>query len=218
MQARRIQTLGGDMNHHGLALIVLLLMSVTFEQNPAKDQPDDLVITKINWRKEVFVPALYDDPLRPNQERDDLAREQRAATKQNIIRTKQGESPVHVPAKSSIENTTPEEIKASDGPSVSFLYQARIKNLGTRTLGTVVWFYVCVEPASGVEMGRHRFTNKINLKPGKSADLIGRSTKPVTGVVDAAKPNGNNGNKCTERVEIDRVEYDDGTLWQRPPH
>jgi hypothetical protein len=221
-----------------LLLPGLLLVGTASAQVPSKPDPVDaptVTVTQINWRREVFIPALYDDPMRINQDRDDLERDQKATARENANRVKMGETPIPPLTKKIASNTpvgsTPMGVPLGDEPagnpnlpaqsdpgasSVHYLYEAKIKNTGVKTIRTIVWEYSLFDPDTEVEVGRHRFTGNITVRSGKTVNLTGRSKKPPAGVVEVTKSGNGLQRKYHERVVIQRIEYDDGTFWQRP--
>jgi hypothetical protein len=228
-----------------LLLLGLLLVGAASAQVPSKpdtvvpSKPDTVdaptvTVTQISWRQEVFIPALYDDPMRINQDRDELERDQKATARANVDRAKQGQTQIPIPTKKIASNTpvgsTPMGTPIGDEPagnqnlpaqgdpgvsSVHYLYEAKIKNSGVKTIRAIVWEYSLFDPDTKLEVGRHQFTGNMTVRPGKTMNLVGRSTKPPTGVVEVAKAGKPLQSKYHERVVIQRVEYDDGTFWQR---
>jgi len=198
-----------------LLLMGLLLASTASAQalSSSADAPDVTVI-RINWHKDIYVPALYDDPMSANQEHDDLKREQKAIRKENAIRIQQGQSPLALPTKEIASSTR----EIPPGPSVNYVYEAKIKNTGVKTIRAIVWEHSLFDPATRVEVGHHRFTSNVRIRAGKDANLIGLSTTPASSVVQATKSSKEIPDKYAERVVINRIEYDDGSFWQRSPN
>lgn len=221
-----------------LLLSGLLLASTASAQASPKPAPDDapgVTVNQIRWRKEIFVPALYDDPMRINQEHAELERDQRATNRENVDRARQGQTPIPQPTKKIAANipvgSTPMGTPLGDEPagnrnlpaqsdpgvsSVHYLYEAKVKNIGARTIRAIVWRYMLFDPETEAEVGRHTFTGKITIQPGKTANLVARSKTPPTQTVQAKATSKSE--KHTERVVIERVEYDDGSFWQRSPN
>jgi hypothetical protein len=90
-----------------------------------------------------------------------------------------------------------------------------VSNRGEKPISAVSWDYAVVDVENNVEVGRRSFKNVVNIKPGKSASLVRRSRNPPSSVVRVSK-SGEARSQYVERVIIDRVEYVDGTFWQRP--
>ena len=220
-----------------LLLPGLLLASTASAQtssNPAPADAPGVTVAQFRWHKEVFIPALYEDPMRINQDRDDLERDQKATAKENVDRAKQGQTPIPTPTKKIASNTpvgsTPMGTPLGDEPagnrnlpaqsdpgvsSVHYLYEAKIKNTGVKTIRTVLWEYSLIDPDTNAEVGRHQFKTIVSIRGGKTANLVGRSKTPPTTIVQATKSIKETPGKQAERVVIDRIEYEDGSFWQR---
>lgn len=215
-------------------LLVAFTASAQTTSNPAAIDPPGVVVAEIRWQQEVFIPALYDDPMRINQDHRELERDKKNTTIENSIRARQGQTPIPTPTKKIAANTpvgsTPMGVPLGDEPagnrnlparaepgasSVYYLYKARIKNTGTKEIRNVVWHFVLSDSATETEVGRHRFMGKVSIKAGKSAELVARSRTPPTRIVRAGNSNGERPGKHAQRVMIERIEYDDGSVWQR---
>lgn len=201
------------MKYLNLFLLVLLLATAANAQTSSvPESAPDLTVLQAKWHKEVYIPALYDDPMQINQQQDDLRIEKKIITKENKIRVSGGQSPLPTPSKevySSIQEPHQTE------RSVSYIYEAKVKNTGTKTIRKIVWQYSFVNPETGEEINRHSYMQKLSLRPGKIADLTGVSTSAPSGVVEVTKTDKMR-NKYEERVTVFRIEYEDGTFWQRP--
>jgi len=224
-----------------LLLLALLLAGTAAAQALSNQVPTDtptVTVTKYSWRQEIFIPALYDDPMQINQDRDELERDQKATSKANADRVRQGQAPLPLPTKKIASNTpvgsTPMGTPLGDEPvgnknlpakeepglsSVHYIYELKINNTGVKTIRLIVWEYSLFDPDTHLELGRHRFSNSVNIRAGKTANLVGRSKTPPARIVQATKPDKDDKElrgKYAERVTIQRIEYDDGTIWERP--
>ena len=65
------------------------------------------------------------------------------------------------------------------------------------------------------EDGRHLFESRVGIDVGKSKGLTGWSTQPPATIVDVRKSDKESRGQYTERIDMQRVEYNDGTFWQR---
>lgn len=167
-------------------------------------------VSEINWRKAIYIPALYEDPMQANQDQADLLREQKIIRKANAERVAGGQSPLPMPSREirSTQRGIPE------GRSVNFVYEAKLKNAGEKKITTIVWEYLVFDPETEVQVGRHQFIDLSKIRPGKTANLVGYATTPATSIVQAEKAGKEH--KYIERVVITRIEYEDGSFWQRP--
>lgn len=102
-----------------------------------------------------------------------------------------------------------------DGPSVWFVYRVTVKNTGTKTVTAIHWDYLFFDSDKGEQIGQHSFRQPVKIRPGKSMELIGRSAFPPTRVLDAARAQQPRA-EMSEEISIRRIDYEDGSSWQRP--
>lgn len=215
------------MKTFGTFLLLLLLgapaaaQSATWTAEAETGETHGVSVVKTNWRKYFYNPALDEDPLRGAREAAQLDRERKETQRQNTIRQQQGRDRLPLPSK-----TIEERIygKQESGPSGNFnyyAYEVKVLNTGKKKIKLLEWDYVIFDPATQREVGRHSFETKVGIDLGKGKTLIGWSEMPPASVVDARSPDG--GKKpdkeshaqFTERVDIRRVVYEDGAVWER---
>lgn len=201
---------------------------------PSTSNPPTVTVTQVSSRKEVFIPALYEDPMRINQDQRELERDQKATIRANADRARQGQAPLPIPGKKIASNTpvgsTPMGIPLGDEPagnqnlpastdpgpsSVRYIYQAKIQNSGEKTIRAIIWTYSLYDKETRALAGRHRFRSNVTIRAGKSGSLVVRSKNSPVGVVNASKPLKDKETRYDEAVTIDRIEYTDDTVWQR---
>ena len=207
-----------------LLLPGLLLASTASAQTPSNPTSNDapgVSVAQFRWQKEVFVPALYDDPMRVNQEQRDLERDQKATSRENSERAKQGQTPIPTPSKKIAENvpvgSTPMGVPLGDEPagnrnlpsqsdpgasSVYYVYEAKIKNTGLKTIHTIVWQYIVFDPETEIEVGRHRFTGRVSVRAGRTAKLVARSKTPPSSIIQVGKSSEDLPHKHTDRKSV----------------
>jgi hypothetical protein len=227
-----------------LLMLVLVFAGTACAQDSsaisAANQPA-ITITQVSSRKEVFIPALYEDPMRINQDQRELERDQKATIKVNADRARQGQAPLPIPGKKIASNTpvgsTPMGIPLGDEPagnqnlpastdpgpsSVHYIYQAKITNTGEKTIRAIFWTYLLVDKETQAVVGRHRFRSNVTIRGGKTANLVARSKTPPAAVVSAAKQSKPTmqskpaESRYAESVTIDRIEFTDQTFWELP--
>ena len=192
------------------AVLMFSLLGVALAQAPMDPvAAPDVVVVENEWRKVVRNPALDDDPLRAGRETIEFEQAKRETARINQVLADLGRDPLPPPTRSS------SGIK-SGNPYVSYVYEAKIRNTGTKTLRSVVWHYAFFDADKKEEVGRTLCTSKVNLRPGKTADLVGTSRSLPISVVDVSKSGKEIKGTYTERVVITRLEYGDGSFWQRP--
>ncbi len=125
---------------------------------------------------------------------------------QNAIRAKGGEAREPPPPRTSKTRNTPSK------RSEIYVYRAKIKNAGLKTIRVVDWGYTFIDPDTQQELGRHLYSSKVKIRPGQNGDLVGRSATPQTSIVNVKSA----GKEPSEQIVIYRVEYEDGSVWQNP--
>lgn len=96
-----------------------------------------------------------------------------------------------------------------------FAYSVKIQNPGTKVIEVLFWEYQFSEPSDSSKVTRRQFLCGVNIKPRKEKELQAFSLSGPGGVVSAELLAGKLENPYQEKVVINRVEYADGTIWQR---
>lgn len=198
----------------GLVLASLLLAGSAAAQTavPAPE-PHGVSVVKARWQRRVHNPALDEDPLRAANEARQLERERKETQRVNTILAQQGRNQLPMPTQTLPTQTS--DILPYERRDY-YLYEVKLSNTGTKKIRSLVWSYVLFDEAAQREVGNHAFESKVGLGVGKSKSLVGFSTEPPASVVDVSKSNKETARgQYTERVEIHRVVYADGTVWER---
>jgi hypothetical protein len=109
--------------------------------------------------------------------------------------------------KSVAESRAP-KAKAMDG----YAYRIKAVNQSQKVVEIIFWEYQFVDPANPDLIARRQFLCGVNIPAGKAKELEGFSLSGPSDVVDV-KTLDSGGFK--ENVLINRVEYADGSIWQR---
>jgi hypothetical protein len=199
-----------------LMILLLLVSSATTTaraQSPTSltdAQKEVVAVVQISWRKEIHNPALDEDPFKHNREQLENERRQEIIDRENALRMRSGKTAIDDRGR-----PAPVEVATHD-PRVTYLYKAKVTNTESKSIRAIDWDYVFFEQADGKEVGRHLFKSNVKIQPGKSAELSRRTASPPTNVVNVAKTGKKIKEQYAERVEIQRIEYDDGSVWTRP--
>jgi len=112
--------------------------------------------------------------------------------------------------KSVQESRTPKP-KATDG----YTYRLKIQNPGKNVVEIVFWEYQFHDPADPSLVARRQFLCGVNIAGDKSKELEGFSLSGPSDVVNVSTLANKTENPFKENVLINRVEYADGSIWQR---
>jgi len=108
-----------------------------------------------------------------------------------------------------VQDARTEQPKAMDG----FAYKIKVQNTGKRIVEIVFWEYQFTDPAAPDQTARRQFLCGVSIGQQKSKELEGFSLSGPSDVINVATLS--NGNTFKEKVVINRVEYSDGSIWQR---
>jgi hypothetical protein len=96
-----------------------------------------------------------------------------------------------------------------------FSYQTKIQNNGQKLIEIVFWEYQFIDPTNKATVGRRQFLCGVKIKPEKEKELQGFSFAGPSNVISADTLARKPENPFQEKVVINRVEYADGSIWQR---
>jgi hypothetical protein len=94
-------------------------------------------------------------------------------------------------------------------------YRVKVQNPAQKAVEVVYWEYQFEETANPSNLTRRQFLCGVQIKGGKEKELLAFGGSGPAGVVSAESLAKGAANTFTERVRINRVEYADGTIWQR---
>jgi hypothetical protein len=204
-----------------LLLPVLLLLVVNAGQEGAAPTPtadgSQLAVLGFKWTKS----------RQPNVKQPGASTVPAAAmttANKNFERNKRVNDPAGVrdpnadtlDARSAAMERNVEESRTPAPESVEvFAYRARVKNAGAKAVEVLFWEYQFAESANPSNMARRQFLCGVQIKPGKEKELLAFSPSGPSAVVSAENLGHKDGDPYQERVVINRIEYSDGTIWQR---
>lgn len=100
-------------------------------------------------------------------------------------------------------------------PADGFAYRAKVHNASTKGIETIFWEYQSIDPTNATPPSRRQFLCLVLIKPDKDKDLEAFSLSGPSDVVSVEMLSQKSGNTFQEKAVINRVEYGDGSIWQR---
>ena len=97
-----------------------------------------------------------------------------------------------------------------------FTYKVSLQNKGTQDIIAIDWDYVFYDALSQMELGRKEFGSEEKIAPGKTKEFKFVIASPPARRISVHALNKHERDGLSERIEFVRVEYADGTVWQRP--
>ena len=210
-------------------LALLLLFTFAISSLAQTTEPPGVSVLSYKWKRhhraQVFQDDLIrvnDDPFSANDQQKEWVQNQKQIARANVARQRAGDTPLPPATRNSVDDASQAALiqTASPIPSASafeYAYEVTIANKGQKKIRRLDWIYVLTDETSKQEVGAHRFTSIIDLAAGKTRKVKERSLIPPTRVVSATNPNAPDAPHFAESVIIHRIEYSDGSTWQRVP-
>ena len=195
-------------------LPILLSLLVPYQQPSSDDSP--LAVVNFKWsraRRTVETPEVEGNsparamiPQNRNFARNARINEPMGARDPNQD-TLDGRSAAIDKSVAESRSTKP---KSSDG----FAYKIKVQNSGSKVIEIVFWEYQFNDPADPSLVARRQFLCGVNIPAEKSKELEGFSLSGP-GVVNVSTLGDKTENPIKEKAVINRIEYSDGSIWQR---
>ena len=201
-----------------LLLLTLLLPLVWPGQNVAPaDDGSALVVLSSKWTRSHqkietaaaggTIPAAAMIPANRNFERNRRINDPPAARDPNAD-TIDGRSAAI--EKNVQESRTP-KAKSVDG----FAYQVKVRNAGEKAIDVLFWEYQFTESSNPSNVVRRQFLCGVQIKPKKDKELQAFSLAGPSDSISAETLGSKTASPYVEKIVINRVEYSDGSIWQR---
>lgn len=195
------------------ALLALIMICVATPAVLAQDSGSGIVVLKFSWDKERIRPrpsltslASQDELIQQSQ------RQQQLAAAKNV-----GDRGKVAKLETQISNHQKATAKASQTelPRDGYKYKVTLKNEGMKTVKSIDWDYLFLDPITQHELARHQFTSDETIKPGKDKEVSVLYLTPPVKLVTARMLNKKD-LPFTEQVVVARIQYSDGSSWQHP--
>ena len=196
-----------------IATLVLLLLTTAVMAQEASLDPADVIVLEKSWHKEPQVgPGRSSNPLGPNE-----ALIRQTQMEKTTIRQREEYSLPNQPTEARMPVPAPRPIAPARSVITTYVYKIKVKNNGAKTIKSIDWEYQFLNPQTHELMGYRRITSDTKLSPGKTKKLERRFTRQPTILVNANQLDKKYRDQFTERLIIHRIQYSDGSVWQRPP-
>ncbi|MEP6912581.1 MAG: hypothetical protein ABI923_07490 [bacterium] len=98
-----------------------------------------------------------------------------------------------------------------------FVYKVKLQNISAKTIKNLYWEYQVIESANPQNLSARQFFCATQIKADQQRSFEVFSLVPPTTAVISAKTLGSESkNAFEEKAVINRIEYKDGSVWQRP--
>lgn len=200
-----------------LLLLPLLLMLVTPGQQPAIPQESSpVMVLSFKWfksRQTIEKAASASFTPAPAM----------IAANKNYERQRRGNAPAGerdpnadtIDGRSAAMERSVQESRSPKSVVDGFAYRAKVQNASPKVIEVLFWEYQFIDSANPTIVSRRQFLCGANIKAGKDKDLQAFSGSGPSDVISVGSLANKAGNPFQEKVVINRIEYADGSIWQR---
>ncbi len=114
-----------------------------------------------------------------------------------------------------IEKIVQESRTPKAKPTEGFAYLVRVQNVSKKVIEFLFWEYQFIDPSNPANVTHRQFLCGVNIKPNKEKELQVFSLLGPSEVISVGSLANASDNVFQEKVLINRVEYADGSIWQR---
>lgn len=194
-------------------LVALLIICASSPAVLAQAEGSGVVVLKCSWEKERIRPrpslatmASQEELVQESQRQQQLAAAKTAGDRGKVAKLE-----------TQITNHQKATIQASQTelPRDGYRYKVSLRNDGVKTIKSIDWDYLFLDPATQQEIARHQFASDETIKPGKNKEIGVLYLVPPVKLIDARMFNKKE-RSLIERVEVVRILYSDGSSWPHP--
>lgn len=197
-----------------LVVLFFCLCGSVSAQSPGPQEASDFTVVKHSWTKERI--NWEGDPFGgPVENFDDMRR--RMVDERRVGRARSSGN-IAEAAKVEREMRSEQIIKARPPapPRYAFLYKVSLRNNTIKTIKAIDWDYIFFSGNTQSETGHLEFTSEEKIGPGKTKELNVMARRPPAKTVSVYALDKNERQGLDGQVVIVRLEYTDGSIWQRP--
>jgi len=200
-----------------LTTSLLILPSIAVAQTAAKDDTAPVSMLSFKWFKDKrSVDSLDTSPTT-------TPAPAMIAANKNFEKQRRVNDPAGVrdPNQDTLDGRSAEldrivqEARDAKPPVDGFTYQARIQNDSAKVVKTIFWEYQFKEKANAANVSRRQIVCTVRIKPQKTKDLELFTLTGPAGVVSVGSLANKTAKDFDESALINRVEFEDGAIWQR---
>ncbi|HEY6120202.1 MAG TPA: hypothetical protein VIV66_09600 [Pyrinomonadaceae bacterium] len=198
-------------------LVLMLLLLLVSPCYPLVQKSSEVIVLGFKWSRsrqitekikpEDKTPAAEMIPQNKNYQRNVRINDPVGSRDPNLD-TMDGRSAAM--EKAVQESRTP-QAKPVDG----FSYKARIQNASSRVIDILFWEYQFADSSNPNVVTRRQFLCGVNIKPGKEKEIQAFSLSGPSDVINIESLANKSASPFKENVVINRVEFADGSIWQR---
>lgn len=190
-----------------LLMVYLLSGSAAAQTSLTEHDAPGVTVTKKRWQTRVSGYNVNGDSMSSSQDYMEGERIRKEIQAENDRTGVRGTTVVQV-----IRFRMPQR----GATALDHFFEAEIRNTGTKKIRWVAWEYRLFHEGRQIEVHFQPFATSVKISPGKGAKVQGSVTQYVASLSEAKEAARQFQGNYEERVIIQRIEYDDGSVWERP--
>jgi hypothetical protein len=198
-----------------LLLLPILLLPIIPPQDPDTEGDAPVSVVSFKWFKDRRFPAYVTvSPARGTHDVD--------SGRRSVDRSKRGgdpgirDDPHSIEARSAeLERIVENQSDENPAPIDGFTYQTKIQNQSPKAVAIVFLEFQFKEKTNPANFSRRQFICRAKMKPDKLQEISIFTIKGPGSVVSVGSLKKKSHDEFEQKVIINRVEYDDGSVWQR---
>jgi hypothetical protein len=201
-----------------LFLLLLPLMFVSPSQNPATTQEESSlkVLGSKSYRARQAVENLDTPNVAPVRAVITANKNfERNVRVNNPVGARDPNEDTIDGRSAAIEKIVQESRRPQSKPVDGFAYRVKVQNASKKVVEILFWEYQFIDPSDPATMARRQFLCGVNIKPDKEKEIQAFSLSGPSDVISVGNLANKSGNAFQEKVVVNRVEYADGSIWQR---
>jgi hypothetical protein len=195
------------------ALVALLITFALSPALPAQDDGGGVKVLKCSWETVRIRPrpsqaslASQGELVQQSQREQQLAAAKNAGDRGKVAKL---ETQISNHQKATVD------ARQTELPRDGYRYKVTLRNDGAKTIKSIDWDYLFIDPTTNQELARHQFTSDETIKPGKNKEISVLYLVPPVKLVSAGSLN-NKSRPLTEQVVVAQIQYSDGSTWRHP--
>jgi hypothetical protein len=195
-------------------LLSMLILGAASPATLSQDAVSSLVVLKFSWEKVRISPISSVASL---ASQDELIQQSKTQQQLSSARNSANKG-VASGIQTQINNRDQAVANARQTPDsrYGYRYNVTLRNEGGKTVKSIDWDYVFLDPSTQEEVARHQFTSDETIKPGKSKEFGVLYLIPPVKTVSARTLSKKDPMPFTEQVVVVRIKYSDKSVWLRP--
>jgi hypothetical protein len=190
-----------------LLLVCLLTGDATAQTSPGEANAPGVTVVKKSWQTRVSGYNVNSGSMNASQDYIEAERIRKEIQAENDRTGVRGTTVVQV-----VRFRAPQR----GATAVDHFFEAEIKNAGTKKIRWLAWEYRLFHEDRQIEVRFQPFATTVKINPGKGAKVRGSLTQYVATLSEAKEAAKQFQGNYREQVIIHRIEYDDGSVWERP--